>query len=247
MAAALDALRSTLEAIPAGDVRSPDQPIEVYFQETEDVMEHVAQHDLAQRMVDEGLDQATLDALPQALDAGREAQTEWTLTNDREKPQDQRTLERQGYSLRTSVAKKLRFSLRKDKAALNVLGQILDGEGVPDLVQDLDDLAKLIADNSAPLARNRNFDSAKVKGELTELAENIRAGLAGFRMSAAMVKAVDLRNRAWTHLDGLVDDVREAGRAVSDGAVERGFGSAYERRQRAAQRRKAKSETPQET
>ena len=117
MAAALDALRSTLEAIPAEEVRSPDQPIEVYFQETEDVIAHVAQHGLAAEMVNEGLDQATLDSIPQALAAAREAQTEWTLSNDREKPQGQQALEKQGYSLRASVAKKLKFSLRKDKAA----------------------------------------------------------------------------------------------------------------------------------
>lgn len=244
MASALEALRMILEAIPAEEVRSPDQPMDVYLQEAEDLMAHIGQHSLSQVMVDEGLEQSTLDALPQALDAAREAQTQWTLAHDREKPDDQRRLEKRGYELRTKVAKKVRFTLRKHVSAINVLGQISEGEGVADLVQDLDDLSKLLAEQAAPLSRNKNFDSASVRSELTGLAMNIRKGLSGFRISSAMANAIDLRNRAWTHLDHLVDDVREAGRAVSDGKVARGFGSAYERRQRAAQRRKAVSETP---
>lgn len=91
MTAALDAVRPALGAMAADDVRTPDQPVEIYFQETDDLLQHIAVNQLSQTLVDEGLEQQTLDALPQALQAAREAQTASTLANERAKPQEQRT------------------------------------------------------------------------------------------------------------------------------------------------------------
>lgn len=235
---ALEALRPVLDAIAISDVRSPDQPVEIYFQETDDLLQHIAVHGLAEVLVDEGLEQHTLDSLPQALMAAREAQTAWTLVNERAKPQEQRELEKSGFALRAKVGKKARFSLRHNQAALAVLNQIFEGEGVADLVQDLDDLRMLLSHHAGTFARNRNFDAVATASELGSLAASIRRGLSGFRVNPEQARAVELRNRAWTHLDDLVDDVREAGRAATDGKVARGFGSAYERRRRLGARRK---------
>jgi len=244
MANALEALRPILDAIPPQDVRTPNQPADIYFQETDDLLEHIALNQLAQVLVNEGLDVTTLEGVPLALTAAREAQTAWTLVNERAKPQEQRDLEKRGYDLRTKVSKKARFTLRRNPAALAVLSQILEGEGVADLVQDLDDLRMLMSHHAATFAQNKNFDSAAASAELASLASNIRKGLSGFRMNPEQSKAVDLRNRAWTHLDDLVDDVREAGRSAVDGKAARGFGSAYERRVRAASRRRNPTDPP---
>ena len=245
MTNALDQLRHKLESL--SEVRSPDQPIDIYFQETEDLLTHVTANGLQSVLVDEGLDEAAITEVAVALAAARMAQTEWTLLNDREKPVDQKELEARGYALRTMVIKKARFTLRKDKSAQSTISNIVDGEGLADLVQDLDDLAKLLGDQADAFNRNRNFDSAKAKAELTETAQAIRSGLSGFRMNPAQTKAVELRNRAWTYLDDLVDDLREAGRAATEGATARGFGSAYNRRLAAeARRRRAEKKSPEE-
>ena len=244
---ALEALRPKLDEMEPDEIRAPDQPTEVYFQETTDVLTHIAEHQLAGMLVDEGLEQETLDAVPQALAAAQEAQSLWAMAYEKEKPVDQKTAEEKGFALRTKVAKKARFALRKNKAGLAVLSQILEGEGIADLVQDLDDLGMLLKHYSAAFARNRNFDAVATTTELTALATTIRSGLAGFRMSTAQSKAVDLRNRAWSFLDDLLGDVREAGRAATEGKIARGFGSAHERRLRAAQRRKAKAGSGGET
>ena len=245
MATALEELRSVLDAIPTDEVRPPDMPIDVYFQETDDLQEHLAVNELAQVLEDEGLDRSTLDSIPQALAAAREAQTAWTLTNERAKPDEQRSAEKQGYALRTKVSRKARFALRRNSAALAVLSQILEGDGVADLVQDLDDLRMLISHHATAFARNKNFDAAAVSAELATLAAEIRKGLSGFRMNPEQAKAVELRNRAWTHLDQLVDDVREAGRAATDGKLALGFASAFLRRKRQTAKRKGTS-TPTE-
>ena len=244
MTTALESLRTVLEAIPAAEVHSPDQPVQIYFQETDDVLEHITANGLAQLLFDEGLEEEALSAIPQALAAAREAQTAWTLVNERAKPQEQRDLEARGYELRTKVSKKARFALRKSNAALAVLSQILEGEGIADLVQDLDDLRMLISHHVAAFARNKNFDLEATKNELSELALNIRKGLSGFRMNPEQAKAVELRNRAWTHLDVLVDDVREAGHAATEGQLARGFTSSYERRKRLAAARRKANRTP---
>lgn len=238
MATALEQLRSVLDAIPADEVQPPDMPVDVYFQETDDLQEHLTVNALAQVLEDEGLDRSTLDALPLALAAAREAQTAWTLTNERAKPDDQRDAEKRGYELRTKVSRKARFALRANRAARSVLSQILEGDGVADLVQDLDDLRMLLSHHATAFARNKNFDATAVSVELSTLAAEIRKGLSGFRMNPEQAKAVDLRNRAWTHLDQLVDDVREAGRAATDGKLAQGFASAYLRRKRQGAKRK---------
>ena len=243
MTNALDMLRLKLESLI--EVRSPDQPIDIYFQETDDLLAHVEANGLRPLLVDEGLNEGVFDEIAAALAAARQAQTEWTLLNDREKPTDQQELEVKGYALRARAVKKARFTLRKDKSAQTTISNIVEGEGLADLVQDLDDLAKLIEDRADEFARNRNFDAAKAKADMTETARAIRGGLSGFRMNPAQTKAVDLRDRAWTHLDDLVDDLREAGRAATDGVAARGFGSAYNRRLAAeARRRRADKKSP---
>ncbi len=242
MTTALEALQPVLDAIPADDVRAPDQPVDIYFQETEDLLEHVAANGLAQLLDDEGLEPETLASIPQALAAARESQTAWMLLNERAKPQEQRQLEQRGYDLRTKISKKARFILRKNNAALAIISQILEGEGVADLVQDLDDMRMLMTHHAAAFARNKNFDVAAASAEALKLSTDIRKGLAGFRMNPEQSKAVELRNRAWTYLDSLVDDVREAGRAATDGKTARGFASTYERLRRLAQRRKSASQ-----
>lgn len=238
MTDALEGLRPKLDNLD--EVRLPDQPIEVYFQETEDLLTHVEANGLRGVLIDEGLDESVFDEIVTSLAAARQAQTEWTLLNDREKPESQKVMEAKGYALRTKAAKKARFTLRKDRSALAIIGDILEGEGLADLVQDLDDLSKLIADRPEAFARNRNFDSAATVAEMKATANSIRSGLSGFRMNPTQAKAVELRNRAWTHLDALVGDLREAGRAATEGTIARGFGSAYNRRLAAeARRRKA--------
>ena len=157
MTNALDMLRPKLESL--SEVRSPDQPIDVYFQETEDLLAHVEANGLRSLLVSEGLDENVIPEIASALAAARLAQTEWTLINAREKPTDQQELEVKGYALRARAVKKARFTVRKHKSAQTTISNIVEGEGLADLVQDLDDLAKLIeelreeADNFYSLAR----------------------------------------------------------------------------------------------
>lgn len=196
---ALANLEPKLKLLASEDVRSPNQPIEIYLQEVEDLIAHIQENELGQVLVDEGLDENRLQELPEALTTTREAQTAWTLTNERAKPQEQRELEKRGYALRGHVAKKVRFALRSNRAALAVLNQIMEGEGIADLVQDLDDLRMLLTHHAALIQRNRNFDAAATNSELADLAVKIRRGLSGFRVSPeqASANADHLRPRAF--------------------------------------------------
>lgn len=236
MTDALTALQPKFALIPSSDVKSPHIPIHIYFQETEDLIAHIQKNNLSQLLIDEGLDPETLQDLPLALVAAREAQTAWTLANERLKPQDQKDLEARGYALRTLVSKKARFSLRTNKGALAILRQILTGEGLPDLVQDLNDLGMLLSHHAALMQRNKNFDTPAAIQEMAIIADSIRKGLSSFRINPEQAKAIHLRNLAWTYLDQLVDDIREAGRAATEGKIARKFSSTYERKMRAQRR-----------
>lgn len=61
------------------------------------------------------------------------------------------------------------------------------------------------------------------------------------RMNPEQARAVEPLNCAWTYLDQLVDEVRESGRAATDGKLARGFANTYVRRERLNVRRKGES------
>ena len=164
-----------------------------------------------------------------------------------ERCEDQAGIEDTGRTLRSAAVAACRFTLRDDRAVQGVLDRIVRGDGIADLVQDLDDLAVLVEQNLAALAPNRKFDAPRQVPTLRDTAREIRLGLAQYRTADAQKTAVDLRNRAWTWLDLHVTQLREAGRYAFLGSeTAKEFRSAYERRSRLS-RRRASTDTAEPT
>jgi len=238
-ATVLEALRPELEAIPHADVRRPDIPAHIYFQETLDTLVWLDPPEVAGKLTAVGLPP---DRLPQArplLEAAREAQARWAAVHSPRKPEEQQALEESGATLRADVVAALRWNLRGSRLVMGALDRIVAGTGVADLVQDLVDLGELVQQQLAGFASDQTFDAKATVTELRELAEAIRGGLSEYRTDAAMATALALRDRAWTALDDAMTDIRDAGRyAFRNTPDARRFTSTYERTQRVAQRRK---------
>jgi hypothetical protein len=242
---ALDALMPTLRGLSA--VREPDLPVEVSFQEAEALATLVEKPAIREALLEVGLEPDTLAGLRPAIAAARYAESAWKAVHSPRKPESQRDVEAQGRALRAKAMSACRFSLRHDRLAQGALDRIDEGEGVADLAQDLLDLAVVIERNLGGFAANRRFGAADRIPELRALSASISAGQADFRTDKAQREAVDVRNRAWTWLDHLVDEIRGAGRHAFEGTpTTRDFASEYERQQRRAQRRR-KSATPEPT
>jgi hypothetical protein len=232
---ALERLMPTYRALV--EVRGPNLPIEVAFQEAETLANLVERPEAREELLAVGLDEATLAGLRPALEAARQAQSEWTAIYSPRKPQAQRDVEEQGRALRAQAMSACRFTLRKSRVAQGALDAIDEGEGLADLVQDLFDLALVIEQNAAAFAANRRFPPAEKVAALREQATAISGGQADFRNDKTQRDAADLRNRAWTWLDEVVGEIRQAGQHAFEGTpTAREFASAYLRSQRRQQR-----------
>jgi hypothetical protein len=230
----LDALRSTLLALPAGDVDSPDLPVAVVLQEAHDLRTLCADAKVRERLVSVGLQSTALDALAIAEGALRVAQSEWVVSRDRSKDEAQKAREARGMELRAELAAAVRWNLRAERKALAVLSVIQEGEGVADLVQDLDDLAMLIVQYLPAFASDQSFDAPARAEEARTLGAEIRAGLSQTRQPGAQEASKDLRDRAFSYLDDLKTRVRESARYAyrKEPAFSARFASAYKRRLR---------------
>ena len=230
----LDALRSTLLAMPSTDIDQPDLPVAVVLQEAHDLRTLCADPQVRERLVSVGLQAVTLDTLAVAEGALRVAQSEWVVSRDRSKDDAQKAREARGMELRAELAAAVRWNLRAERKALAVLGAIQEGEGVADLVQDLDDLATLIVQHLPAFASDQSFDAPARAEEARTLAAEIRAGLSKSRQPGAQEASKDLRDRAFSYLDDLKTRVRESARYAyrRDPAFSARFASAHKRRLR---------------
>jgi hypothetical protein len=230
--AALETLRDTLLAIPSEHVQSPDLPMAVVLQEGNDLLTLSRDPGVWDRLLAVGAQQADREALAQAIAATRAAQSQWTVARDRSKSSAQAEREERGYKLRLDLLDAGRWNLRNDRTALGTLSAIAEGEGVADLIQDLNDLALLIEQKAPAFANDKTFDVATRAEEARSLAAELAAGTSLERLDTNQARIVDLRNRAYTRLDGLVSSLREAGRyAFRDkDDVRKRFASSYVRR-----------------
>lgn len=241
----LDALRPTLLAIRAEDVREPHLPPKVGHQEAEALFTFVQKPEPLALFERLGLS-AQVASGPLALQASREAQAVWLTARDSNKPEAQKAREEEGYELRAELLAACDWNLRADEAALRVLVRVREGEGLADLVADLETLALLCEQNSAAFAADQTFALPEKVEQAKALALEIAQGLARFQTELSQAETFDLRNRAWTHLQGIVSELRKGGRYLfrNDPKQLSHFFSAFEQQRGRAMRRNAASSDP---
>ena len=246
--AQLEAVRDRLMAISGDDVDSPDVPMPVALQEANDLLTVLQDAEVWTRLQAVGAKQADREALAVAIGAARAAQSAWTVQRDRMKSEAQSEREARGQKLRSDLLAAGRWNLRNDRTALGTLSAIAEGEGVADLIQDLNDLAELIQRQREAFAADSTFDVAARVEESRSLASELAASTSSERLDTNQALAVDLRNRAYTHLAELVSALREAGRyAFRDKEdLRRRFASSFVRRKnrRASAARSQQADIP---
>ncbi len=237
----LETLIPVLKALTPDDLIETTAPMAVALQEANDLHAAIQADDTWDRLLQVGMDPGVFDGLPVAVAAARQAQSQWVVVRDRGKAQTQRNRELSGTELRSEIVAACRWNLRHDPVALAVIDQIVQGEGVPDLVQDLMDLAALIDRQAAAFDGDETFDAAAKAEVARTTASEITAGLSESRVLGDHEAAKLVRDRAYTHLSKLVADVREAGRYAfrKDPRRAAAFGSAYMRKAKARSRRRA--------
>ncbi len=244
----LQDLAPVFKAMPAEEVEAPDMPVANVVQEANDLYVLLNENDpIRTRLVKVGLEESTVPALRQATGALQEAQSRWRMIRSGKKGKAQRQLEARANARKLDLLAACRWNLRKDDKASATVSAISEGDGTADLVQDLNDLATLMGSRLAAFTTDETFDADEAIAEARRLAQEVRQGTSEERAEQARGEAKDLRDKAFTHLSDLVDDVREAGRYAyrGDEAKLAAFQSRYLRRRRTrARNRRSSDETP---
>ena len=196
-------------AIPTEKVLIPGMPVMNFIQEAED-LEDWGRKDLAELAV-AGITEAHFDDLKIRLESCREAQSRWR--KEKQAELDWSAQAPEAFALKEELLHIFRFAFRKNESLLGVVSQIAEGAGNDDMIQDLNDLSVLGLDN-IDLLTAISFDVRKleVAANMSTDMGNLLAIANGTRQGSNEAK--DLRDRAYTHLKELIDEIRAAGKYV---------------------------------
>ncbi len=209
-----ETLRTTLEAIPAAEIASPNIPVNRFLQEAEDLIvwcepDHAA-------MVIAGVPQVLLDAIPGRVGALRYAQSLWNKELNTREAAEKIWNEQspEAYALKNDLEDTFRFAFRKQPDLLARVSAIEAGTGHADLVQDLSDLAVLGRANS-PLLEAIGYDLT-----ILDTAEALSGEMAGLlaEMNGTRTEGNTgrvLRDKAYTYLKQALDEVWAAGKFIN--------------------------------
>jgi len=205
--AKLDAIK----AIPEEEVLVPNLPMDVYLQANENLY-HWSLDD-AEQLAGIGITQEQLDDLAVRNGACREAQSVWNkdYRSQQEAQKKWITDSPAAYDLRDELLHTLRYAYRNDEALMNRVRAIAEGDGHADMIQDLNDLAVLGKENPESL-NGINFDLTKL-----DTAATLSDDMADLLAEANGDKVVQneskvIRDKAYTYVKVLADEIREAGK-----------------------------------
>lgn len=217
-----------IKSIANEDITTPSIPVDIYLQESEDLY-HWAMQDIEQ-LQRAGISVDFLKDLPIRTGACREAQSIWN--NSKSTKDDAEKLWKEkapaAYDLRDELLHTFRFAYRKYDDILNAVSKIAEGFGHADMLQDLNELAKLGLANQQPLqAINFDINKLNIAAQTSDEMANLLGIVNGDRMVTD--ESMIIRNKAYTYLKLSVDEIRECGKYVFWKNPDRlkGYKSAY--------------------
>jgi len=208
-------------------------PVDVYLQEAENLYHWAVEDENELRA--RGLDWNLVTDIPARAGAVRAAESRWITTRFAREEAEAEWANRSpaAYDLRDELVQTFRFTFRKSPDLLGRVAAIAEGYSNADMIQDLNDLATLGRQHTAELQAIQ-LDLA-VLDKAAKTADEM-ADLLGLATSerAETGEAIDLRNRAYSHLKEAVDEIRAYGQFVFRHDDKRAFGysSVYRRRVR---------------
>ena len=235
---------NVINAIPDEAIQLPGLPVGIYLQECENLYQWALED--ADKLAAIGVSKADLDDLPVRAGACREAQSLW-MKNFRSQQNAQRQWAVQlpeAYALRNDLLRAMRYAFRNDNVLLGRVNSIANGSSNADMIQDLNDISVLGNENLAPLAvlgitSEKLTEAATRSDNLARLLANVndeKSRLGEYKIT---------RDKAYTHLKQLVDELYAAGKYLFRNDKERikGYRISYWKKRKSARKAKATDET----
>ncbi|WP_378185857.1 hypothetical protein ACE939_12170 [Aquimarina sp. W85] len=227
-----DSKQEVLANITNDQILTPGLPIDTALQEAEDLYHWATQDQEA--LTNVGLDLETyVTDLPIRAGALRYAQSQWYLEryNREEAQKEWDEQSPTAYALRNELLQAFRFAFRKRSDLIRRVGEVADGTGHADMIQDLSDLSALGKDN-VDLLETIKFDTTLLNKAATDadaMAE-LLAKANGSVMDNSEAKM--MRDKTYTHMKEAVDEIRQSGKYAFRKQPERyqGYVSRYYQR-----------------
>ena len=174
------------------------------------------------------------DAIPYLLTALAEAETDWQRKRVQQRAKGLVVARKDAERARQVVMTAARYRLRKNVAAQTELDRIDQGEGLPDLIQDLKDLATFTEAYAPVLERDAKI-TKDTPEKLRALATTLSAGEGD---SDVAITAMEHRNKVFAALEAALGEVRAAAGYLywDDAKRLQPYLSQYEAKQRRASR-----------
>jgi hypothetical protein len=202
-----------VNALSADQIKIPAQPVDVFLQEAENLFTWCTADKDA--LLARGLNPYYFDAFSFALAICRDAQAKWAseqkLKSDAAKAWSEQAPD--GFALRDQLLNDFRYAYRKDNQLLKSVALIAEGSTNADMIQDLADLSALGKAHPNELT-TIHFDLTKLDTAAT-LSSTLAGVLAASNGDKKSEKAeLLLRNKAYSHLKEIVDEIRDCGKYV---------------------------------
>jgi len=200
-------------AIETKNVMTPNIPIDVFVQESENLY-HWCLPDRS-ALTGAGLAAGLIDNLPVRSGACREAQSLWVKERNTRQEAEQQWKDEApaAFDLRDELVHAFRYAFRNNPVLLARVDEIAQGDTNADMVQDLNDLSKLgkanlalvTAVGVAPEKLDQAADTSDRMGDLLGAVNGERE-----TDNEAMV----IHDKAFTYLKQAVDEIRNCGKYV---------------------------------
>lgn len=203
--------KAEIEAISDENIKTPNMPVSVFLQESEDLHEWC--QDDKEDLVKKALDWEKVEELPDLNGALRYAQSAWqkdykSLEAVQTKWDKESAL---GFDLRNELLHHCLYAYRKTHDLLAKAQKIAEGSGSADMIQDLSDLAVLGKANPEPLMKlNVDMDLFDQAAEKSETLAQLLAKSNGAKNSDNALKIT--RDKAYTAVKEIVDEIRLCGK-----------------------------------
>lgn len=201
-------LATAMLGLPAGSAeKPPSMPVRTAQLEAERLWA-VAKPARAKFAALEDFPVEIFDAIPFLIEALSEAETDWQRKRFQKRATGLVATRKEAEAGRSMVMSAARYRLRKNAEAQTELDRIDEGQGLADLIQDLNDLATFIETHLTVLTRDANITAATPEA-FRSWARTLSEGEGD---SDAALTAIAHRNMVYVALDEALSEVRSAAR-----------------------------------
>jgi hypothetical protein len=208
-------LRERLQSIEPDGLLEPKVQLPLVIDEARELHEILQRPAVRERLRAVGVKESAFDDLFVAITALVECERRWSAARDAAKTERQAEAETLGYALRDEMVAACRFHLGGVEV-LELLARVTDGENPRDLVQDLRELSAFLRDQADAFAADATFEPLVCSEEASELAAAIAVDQ---QPDSAALELLEWRDRAFTLLCELVQELRQAGAYAFRGSL----------------------------